>query len=165
MFYVNARAFIERKKENETEIVLQTRNKPGEQALELPGGRLELFEPILDGLKREVLEETGLAVIEVEDGQKRIDTAGINDDFEVECVAPFCAYQTIKGPVDSIGMYFICSAEGELLAEGDETTNLMWKPVQEIERMMKENPLQFSDVDRAGILNYLKHRFGSRLVE
>lgn len=52
MFFVNARAFIERIRNNRLQLVIQTRNKAGElELLELPGGRLELFEPILEGLK------------------------------------------------------------------------------------------------------------------
>ncbi|MEF2965850.1 NUDIX domain-containing protein [Paenibacillus sp. M1] len=160
MFYVNARAFIERQRNNSTEIIIQTRNKKNEQALELPGGRLELFEPILEGLRREVYEETGLIVVEVEGSQKYIDTRGINPEFEVECVEPYCVYQTIKGPVDSVGMYFICKAEGNPLAAGDETKDIRWETIDEIYKLMLEDPRQFSDVDRAGIMYYLKHRFG-----
>ncbi|MCU6713002.1 NUDIX domain-containing protein [Paenibacillus sp. J5C_2022] len=160
MFYVNARAFIERENKGMTELVIQTRNKPNEVAIELPGGRLELYEPILDGLCREVSEETGLMVTEIEGRHKRIDTCGINTAFEVECLEPFCVYQTIKGPIDSVGMYFICRTEGKLLAVGDDTINIRWTPVQEIHQMMIEDPLQFSNVDRAGLLYYLKHRMG-----
>lgn len=159
MFYVNARAIVEREGNDITEIIIQTRNKKNEEALELPGGRLELYESILDGLRREVHEETGLTVIEVEGSHKRIDTRGINPNFEVECLEPYCVYQTIKGPVDSIGMYFICKVEGNLLKVGDETTNIRWETVDEIYRLMLEDPRQFSDVDRAGLKYYLKHRY------
>lgn len=163
MFYVNARAIVERQKNGITEIIIQTRNKKNEHALELPGGRLELYEPILDGLKREVYEETGLTVVEVEGSQKRVDTRGINPNFEVECLEPYCVYQTIKGPVDSVGMYFICKAEGSLLAVGDDTINIRWENTDEIYRLMIENPRLFSDVDRAGLKYYLKHRIGKLL--
>lgn len=97
----------------------------------MPGGRLELYEPILDGLKREVYEETGLTVVEVEGSQKRVDTRGINPNFEVECLELYFVYQTIKGPVDSVGMYFICKAEGSLLAAGDDTINIRWENTDE----------------------------------
>jgi len=159
LFYVNARVFVERVINGSTEIVIQTRNKKNEVSLELPGGRLELYEPILDGLKREVYEETGITIIEVESSNKRIDTSEINPDFVVECLEPYCVYQTIKGPIDSIGMYFICRAEGKLLDVGDETTNIRWEKIDEIYRLMMEEPRQFSDVDRAGLIYYLKHRF------
>ncbi|GGD57748.1 NUDIX hydrolase [Paenibacillus nasutitermitis] len=160
MFYVNARAYIERSVGKGTEIVLQTRTKPGEQSIELPGGRLELFEPVLDGLCREVREETGLTVTDVEGSGKRVDTRGINPEFEVECLEPYCVYQTIKGPIDSVGMYFICRAEGQLLSSGDDTADIQWVSVDEVYRKMCEDPLQFSNVDRAGLRYYLKHRFG-----
>jgi 8-oxo-dGTP diphosphatase len=163
MFYVNARAIVERKGKDYTEIIIQNRTKKNEESLELPGGRLELFESILDGLRREVFEETGLTVIEVEGSHKRIDTRGINPDFEVECLEPYCVYQTIKGPVDSIGMYFICKVDGNLLEEGDETTNIRWENVEEVYKMMIEDQKQFSDVDRAGLKYYLKHRFGKHI--
>lgn len=156
MFYVNARAFIERCINGTTEIVIQTRNKKNEQALELPGGRLELYEPILEALKREVFEETGLTVVAVEGSETRTDTCGINPHFEVECLRPFAVYQTVRGPVDSTGYYFRCTAEGELLGAGDETTGIRWISVDELAALMADDPLQFSDVDRAGILFYLK---------
>lgn len=157
MFFVNARAIVERTFNDELHIILQTRNKVGEpQTLELPGGRLELFEPILEGLKREVFEETGLKVVRVNGEETRIDTCGINPDFEVECIEPLCVYQTIKGPIDSMGMYFLCEAEGELLVNGDDTKNVHWKPVSEVKNMFEADPLQFSNVDRAGIMYYIK---------
>ncbi|WHX50933.1 NUDIX domain-containing protein [Paenibacillus woosongensis] len=162
MFFVNARAFIERIRNNRLQLVIQTRNKAGElELLELPGGRLELFEPILEGLKREVFEETGLKVTQVDGEETRIDTKGINHSFEVECIRPFCVYQTVKGPIDSTGMYFICSSEGELLEAGDDTKRVHWRDIEEIKEMLEENPLYFSDVDRAGLIYYFKHRFFS----
>ncbi|WP_425320336.1 NUDIX domain-containing protein [Paenibacillus aquistagni] len=93
-----------------------------------------------DGLKREVFEETGLTITEIEGSQKRIDTCGINYDFEVECVEPYCVYQTIKGPVDSAGMYFICRAGGRLLIEGDDTANIRWISNEEVYQMMLDAP-------------------------
>nr|WP_231575432.1 NUDIX hydrolase [Paenibacillus sp. FSL P4-0081] len=80
---------------------------------ELPGGRIGPFESLIQALIREVKEETGLDVYEIEGNETRIDTLGINPEFDVECLQPFAAYQTVKGPVDSIGYYFRCKAKGE----------------------------------------------------
>ncbi|MFC5650674.1 NUDIX hydrolase [Paenibacillus solisilvae] len=96
MFFVNSRAIIERTQEEAIEIVVQTRNKPGgPQRLELPGGRIEPYESFLAALIREVKEETGLDVVEIEGEETRIDTVGIDPDFEVECIQPFAVYQTV----------------------------------------------------------------------
>ncbi len=158
MFFVNSRAIIERYIGDELEIVIQTRTKPNEpERIELPGGRIEPYESLIDAVRREVKEETGLDLIEIEGEDLRIDTKGINTDFEVECLKPFAAYQTIKGPIDSVGYYFRCKADGELLDTGDETAGIRWIRVKKLKTMFHENPLQFSDVDRAGINYYLKH--------
>ncbi|UVI28025.1 NUDIX hydrolase [Paenibacillus spongiae] len=159
MFLVNSRAIIERIFNGREEMVVQTRNKPGGlERIELPGGRIEPYESFLHALIREVKEETGLDVVEIEGQDARIDTVGMNPEFEVECVQPFGAYQTTKGPFDSVGLYFRCKAEGELLEIGDDTKNIRWVSVEEVQRLMNEDPLQFSDVDRAGILFYLNNR-------
>jgi 8-oxo-dGTP diphosphatase len=158
MFFVNSRAIIERTLNGTIEIVVQIRNKPGEsQRLELPGGRIEQYESLVTALIREVKEETGLDVIEIEGEDTRIDTVGIDPSFEVECIKPFGAYQTIRGPVDSVGVYFRCKVHGELLISGDETKNPRWITVNELRQLMNDDPLQFSDVDRAGVIFYLKY--------
>lgn len=157
MFFVNSRAIIERTVNGDLEIVIQTRNKTGEpKSLELPGGRIEQYESLLMALIREVKEETGLDIVEIEGEETRVDTTGIDPDFEVECIRPFSAYQTINGSFDSVGVYFRCRVQGELLTSGDATKNPRWIKVNELRRMMNEDPLQFSSVDRAGIMFYLK---------
>ena len=156
-FLVNARAFIERRNNQYIEILVQTRNKPGERnCIELPGGRLEPFESLLAGLKREVKEETGLDIVEIEGEELKVDTVGINLDFEVECVAPFAAYQTINGPIDSMGVYFRCRAEGTLLDTGDGSKDIRWMEVEQLSSLIDKDPLLFSNVDRAGIMFYMK---------
>ena len=158
MFFVNSRAIIERARNGTIEIVVQTRSKQtGPHRIELPGGRIDQYESLVKALIREVKEETGLDVVEIEGEDTRIDTVGIDPNFEVECIKPFGAYQTIKGPIDSVGVYFRCRAQGELLKSGDETKDPRWVALDELRRLMNDDPLQFSDVDRAGILFYLKH--------
>jgi 8-oxo-dGTP diphosphatase len=157
MFFVNSRAIIERDFNNERQIVIQTRSKPNEALkIELPGGRIEPYESLTMALRREVREETGLEITEIEGEDTRIDTVGINPEFEVECIKPFAAYQTIKGPIDSVGYYFRCKARGALLQFGDETSEIRWIGIDELSKLITDSPLILSDVDRAGIMYYLK---------
>lgn len=159
MFYVNARAIVERERDGITEIIIQTRNKPNQpKQFELPGGGVELFESLTAALRREVKEETGLEVTWIEGEETRIDTTGINPNFAVECIRPFAAYQTILGGIDSVGYYFVCRAEGELVQEGDRTQNPHWITVDELSKRILEDPLQFINIDCAAIKFYLKHR-------
>lgn len=84
----------------------------------------------------------------------------IIERMEVECVRPFAVYQTVKGPVDSMGVYFLCQAEGNLLNVGHDTVNPQWVPVEKIISWMEEDESKISWIDRAGLLYYLaQNRF------
>jgi len=157
MFF-NSRAIIERITPHGRDLLVQMRNKPyeGRARIELPGGRVEEYESLVDALRREVREETGLELSFIEGLETRIETNGENAN--VECLQPYAVYQTLRGPVDSIGVYFLCQAEGQLLDSGDETERPRWIPVPEIARLLADDPEGFSFVDRAGLVYFLKHK-------
>lgn len=156
MMYVNVRAIIERHGVNGTEIVIQKRVKQHEDETpyELPGGQLETFESYIDGLKREVYEETGLRVTKVFGEETQLATHAI--DTNVEIIKPFAIYQTTKGPVDSLGAYFRCEATGDLHTEGDATEDIQWISIKRLSYLLDEQLINFSWVDHSGIMYYLK---------
>jgi 8-oxo-dGTP diphosphatase len=152
--YVNARAIIERYGQFGTDILLQTRVKPGEpERLELPGGQIEPFESVYDALKREVAEETGLQIRGIHnDTSQRLHQAG---DSAVETFEPFFAYQTLEGPVDSLGFYFRCSADGDVVQSGDQTKQPTWFALNDLQERFEQAPEQFDWLTKAALSRYL----------
>lgn len=162
MIHVNIRAIIERDGPNGTEILIQKRVKSNEKEspFELPGGRLEEFESLIEGLKREVREETGLDIVRINGEEMRMETNSM--DSNVEVMKPFAIYQTMKGPVDSLGAYFRCQASGDLLKEGDGTQDIKWILVDELHLLLERGSIEFSWVDRSGILYYLREYYAEK---
>ena len=159
MIHVNVRGLLVRKWKGEIQLIVQMRKRAGEPELyELPGGRIEEYEKMIDCLKREIMEETGLKVVVVQNEEDSIITENNQpqEAFSVECIKPFAAYQTIKGPVDSFGIFFICKVEGEPSPRGDDTEDVHWANMEEVHKMIEEHV--FSEIDLPAVLMFLKER-------
>lgn len=153
MIHVNVRALVIRETDNKKQLIIQLRQRKGEpEVYELPGGRINEYEKIVDGLKREVMEETGLTVKNIYGEQDSVITTG--NAFSMECIKPYAAYQTIEGPVDSFGIYFLCEAEGELLKKGDDTADVHWADTVELHKLISEK--RFSEIDLPAVLMFLR---------
>lgn len=155
LIYVNARAIVERTTDEGREVVVQTRARSGErEQVELPGGQVEVYESLVSALRREVEEETGLTVTEIEGLDARMEVKQEADVVEV--LRPFAVYQTLRGPVDSMGVYFRCRAEGSLLPSGDGSKNPRWVPIERIRALLESDEASFTWVDRAGLSFYVE---------
>ncbi|TKJ93358.1 phosphohydrolase [Paenibacillus sp. CFBP13512] len=156
--YVNVRAIIEKAVNGESQLYLQIRDKPGQPKVwELPGGQLEEYESMIDGLIREIKEESGLKLTQIE-GEK--DYLKVRTDTGVvEIIQPFAVYQTTEGPIDSMGVYFRCTAEGVALKSGDQAKDGRWITISELSKLVENNLESFSWVDIAGIRLYLESKY------
>ena len=151
--FVNARAILWREGDSGIEYVVQVRDRPGQrQSLEFPGGTVEVHESLLTALRREVREETGLEIVEIEGRSVQHESA----DLAVEFVEPFAVYQTTRG-INSMGAFFRCRAKGVLLAEGDGAHAIRWMPAAELASRAADDLDQFHAFT-AAILNLMQQK-------
>jgi len=112
-----AGAIIEKVNEGVNYILVQERCKPsdGEKDgfIEIPAGKIREFENIFDGLRREVWEETGLELIEIQ-GERDTVTCQCNG-YTIVSFNPFYSSQDLSGVYSIMLQTFICKAKGELL--------------------------------------------------
>lgn len=153
MIHVNVRGLVVRESERGKELIIQLRNRAGEREVyELPGGRINEYEKMVDGLRREIMEETGLTIKGIWGERDSVITTG--SSFSTECIKPYASYQTIEGPVDSFGVYFLCEAEGEPQKEGDDSADVHWAGLDEVQKVIDEK--RFSEIDLPAVLMWLR---------
>ncbi|RRD28419.1 NUDIX hydrolase [Fusobacterium canifelinum] len=135
-------AIIEKITNNEKYILIQTRQKEdGAETngmLELPAGKIREYENIFEALRREVKEETGLSITKIlgEDNQ----ISNFIKGNEVISYTPYCITQNLSGAYSIILNTFLCEAEGELLTETNESQNIHWIKIEELKKILKNNP-------------------------
>ena len=150
-------AIIERSKDDEIEILVQTRWKPKKDlkysgCLEISAGKIREFENVYDALKREVLEETGLKVVEIFPDIKTKTHSPSNDgSFAFQ---PFCCQQQIKGGQPLIGFVFICKVENKKpKAQHEECKEIKWIKKYKLKRIFEETPEKIFTL-QLGVLDY-----------
>lgn len=79
----------------------------------------------------------------------------ITDTTEVECLSVYAAYQTMRGPIDSIGFFFLCVAEGEATGS-DESERGSWFGLEQVARLLEDDASSLSWVDAAGLKFHLR---------
>lgn len=138
-------AIIEKQIEGEIFILIQQRQKENggieNGMLEIPGGKIREYENIFDGLRREVWEETGLNVTEIL-GEEDATVIEVNG-YKVKSFIPFLSTQNLKGGYSIMLQTFICHAEGTLLKETNESTNIKWVSVDVCKKMIGDNENSF----------------------
>ena len=150
-------AIVERTHNGETEILVQTRWMPQSDqeysgTLEIPAGWIDRYENVYDALRREVLEETGLKVIEIFPNIKTKVHAPKNDgSFAFQ---PFCCQQQIKGGKPWIGFVFICRVENrEPTPQAEEVKDVRWITKSDLKKICDETPAKIFTL-QLGVLEY-----------
>lgn len=98
----------------EKNILMQARIKPHapceDGLLEIPAGKIRAFESIFDTLKREIMEETGLNVVEIL-GENQ-STIFEGNSYKVINFMPFSCSQNLIGNYPIMVFVCICKIEG-----------------------------------------------------
>jgi 8-oxo-dGTP pyrophosphatase MutT (NUDIX family) len=120
-------------------ILIQERYKddaPLEEGLiEIPAGKIREFENIYDCLRREINEETGLNVVEIEGEADSVIFE--SNGYKVLNYEPFASSQNIEGTYPIMVQTFICKVEGDLVASTNETRFLRWISLEELENLLE----------------------------
>ena len=150
-------AIIERERNGDTEILIQTRWKPVKDPLysgmvEIPAGCVDRYENVYDAITREIFEETGLKVTRFKP-DIRTETYANQDD---DCFAfvPFCCQQQLKGGWPRVGFVFRCEVEDqEPVPRPSEVKDIQWIKISELKEIIKQTPERVFTI-QLGVLNY-----------
>jgi ADP-ribose pyrophosphatase len=144
--YAVVSAILERQVDGVRQIFVQTRWMPEHSptylgVLEIPAGGIDGYENVYAATAREVKEETGLDVVEFLDDE----TTGVMVNREgdaSQAFKPFVCQQMLSsvGGLPWVGFVFRCRVEGEALGSTDESKDLRWMSVAELEAFMDEKP-------------------------
>ena len=121
-------------------ILIQKRSKDhkeGTGVFEIPAGKIREFENIFSCLKREINEETGLDIVEI-DGENEAEII-TKKDYRVINFEPFCCSQNIIGQYPIMVHIFICRARGNLLRETNESKDIHWVSIDELKIMLEND--------------------------
>ncbi|WP_058302160.1 NUDIX hydrolase [Gorillibacterium timonense] len=148
---------IEKVLNGEHYILIQERSKDDalvEQGLiEIPAGKIRQFENVFDCLRREIKEETGLDVIEI-DGENDSEVMEING-YKVINYSPFNCAQNIQGYYPVMVQIFICRVTGQLLNRSNESKNIRWISINELEKKLINSQEQFYPMHLVTLRKYL----------
>ena len=150
-------AIIERDRDGNTEILIQTRWKPERDPvyagmIEIPAGGMDRYENVYDAITREIFEETGLHVTQFKPDIR----SPIFSNQDADCFAfvPFCCQQQLKGGWPRVGFVFRCEVEDqEPTPRPDEVKDIRWVTKSELKEIITNTPEKVFTL-QLGVLHY-----------
>lgn len=133
LFLIGPRATIYNTKTNK--VLLLQRND-GNNVWEIPGGKRENNEDIVDALKREVKEETGLTI----------------NEYKLVYVSPIFENHPVLKPFLNIG--YLCLVDNSDVVISDEHIDYKWVSVEELVNYL-DNDI-YNDLLNNGMISELK---------
>lgn len=133
MFLIGPRATIYNTKTNK--VLLLQRND-GNNVWEIPGGKRENNENIVDALKREVQEETGLII----------------NEYKLVYVSPIFENHPVLKPFLNIG--YLCLVDNSDVVISNEHMDYKWVSVEELANYL-DNDI-YNDLLNNGMISELK---------
>ena len=133
LFLIGPRATIYNTKTNK--ILLLQRND-GNNAWEIPGGKRENNEHIVDALKREVQEETGLII----------------NEYKLVYVSPIFENHPVLKPFLNIG--YLCLVDNSDVVISNEHIDYKWVSVEELVNYL-DNDI-YNDLLKNGMIRELE---------
>ena len=155
-----AGGIIEKRSNGVDYILIQDRYKddaPMEKGLfEIPAGKIREYENIFDCLRREIKEETGLDVVEI-DGEAE-STIYEFDGYKVLNYIPFSCSQNVDGYYPIMVQIFICRVSGKLLQKTTEAKNMRWISLNELSLLLEDNENYFYPMHVHTLKRYIKSK-------
>lgn len=151
---------IEKRIEGKDYVLLQERWKDDcqreEGLIEIPAGKIREFENIFHCLRREIMEETGLHVVDIQ-GEKESVVIEENG-YRVLNYEPFSCAQNLIGDYPIMVQVFICSVKGDLIDSTNETKNLRWVSLKKLRELLQQDRTMFYPMHITTMEKYLKYR-------
>lgn len=155
-------AIIERDFDGVLKVFVQTRWKPENSptylgVLEIPAGGIDGYEDVYVAVTREVKEETGLDVVEFLDDKEKTGPMTNRPGDVSQAFRPFLCQQMLEsnGGLPWVGFVFRCRVTGEPVKETDESRDLRWMTIPELERFMKEKPEEVFGLQYSTLTYYI----------